>query len=141
MTRTVRWRLHTSSPPDKIYRFWTTDDGRERFWAEQSRSQDKSIALTFPDGAKEECRVLETQPQALFRFTYFGSEVTVQLDDDGHGGTDLTLTNRGVPEPEYEEVHAGWLNVLLPLKAAADFEVDLRNHDRSRTWKDGYVDQ
>jgi hypothetical protein len=67
--------------------------------------------------------VLETQPQALFRFTTSASEVTVQLDDDGHGGTELTLTNRGVPEPEYEEVHAGWLNVLLPLKAAADFEV------------------
>jgi hypothetical protein len=30
---------------------------------------------------------------------------------------------------------------LLALKAAADFGIDLRNHDRQRTWREGYVDQ
>jgi hypothetical protein len=28
----------------------------------------------------------------------------------------------------------------MALKAAADFGVDLRNHDRQRTWEQGYVE-
>lgn len=28
----------------------------------------------------------------------------------------------------------------MALKAAADFGVDLRNHDPTRTWDQGYVD-
>jgi hypothetical protein len=35
---------------------------------------------------------------------------------------------------------AGWVSVLLALKAAADFGIDLRNHDPARTWNKGYVD-
>lgn len=85
--------------------------------------------------------MLRTEPPSLFEFRYFGSIVAVELAGDGQGGTDLTLTNAGVAETEYQQVHAGWLNVLLPLKAAADFGVDLRNHDPTRTWRQGYVDQ
>jgi hypothetical protein len=35
---------------------------------------------------------------------------------------------------------AGWVSVLLALKAAADFRVDLRSHDPQRTWSQGYAD-
>jgi hypothetical protein len=31
--------------------------------------------------------------------------------------------------------------VLFPFKAAADFGVDLRNHDPSRSWDQGYADR
>jgi hypothetical protein len=55
--------------------------------------------------------------------------------------TDLLLTHSGVPEDEWVEVHAGWLNVLFPLKAWLKFGVDLRNHDATRTWDQGYADQ
>jgi hypothetical protein len=37
-------------------------------------------------------------------------------------------------------VNAGWVSVLLGLKAAADHGVDLRNHDAARTWSQGYCD-
>jgi hypothetical protein len=67
--------------------------------------------------------------------------VLFELAEDGKGGTDLTLTNSEVPADEYEQMLAGWLNVLLPLKAAADFGIDLRNHDPCRTWEERYVDQ
>jgi hypothetical protein len=30
--------------------------------------------------------------------------------------------------------------VLLALKSAADFGVDLRNHDPARTWDQGYAE-
>ena len=97
--------------------------------------------LGFPDGRQVDCKVQRSEPHSLFEFSYFESIVTVQLESDQQGGTDLTVTNWDVPERDYQEVHAGWLSVLLPLKAAADFNVDLRNHDGVRTWRDGYVDQ
>lgn len=54
--------------------------------------------------------------------------------------TDLTLSDAGVPAADRAEVTAGWVSVLLALKAAVDFGVDLRNHDRQRTWGTGYAD-
>ncbi|NNE99562.1 MAG: hypothetical protein HKN25_11135, partial [Pyrinomonadaceae bacterium] len=71
---------------------------------------------------------------------YFGSNVKFTLDDDGSGGTDLTLRCTGVNKDSREEVIAGWVSVLMAMKAAVDHGVDLRNHDASRTWADGFAD-
>ena len=38
------------------------------------------------------------------------------------------------------ENRAGWVSVLLGLKAWADFGVDLRTHDAARSWAAGFVD-
>ena len=38
------------------------------------------------------------------------------------------------------EVTAGWVSVLLAMKAAVDYGVDLRNHDETRTWSSGFAD-
>ena len=35
---------------------------------------------------------------------------------------------------------AGWVSVLMAMKAALDYGVDLRNHDIERTWMKGYAD-
>ena len=53
--------------------------------------------------------------------------------------TDLTLTDEGIAAEDWAEVHAGWVSVLLALKAVADFGVDLRNHDAERSWDKGYA--
>jgi hypothetical protein len=37
-------------------------------------------------------------------------------------------------------VTAGWVSVLMQLKAAVQFHVDLRNHSRERSWEKGYVE-
>ena len=141
MTKTILWRLHTASPPERIWELLTTDRGRERFWAEASRSDGDEFTLSFLTGVEETCRVTEAAPPRRFAFTYFGSRVLFELAPDGRGGTDITLTDAEVAEEDYEEVLPGWLNVLLPLKAAADFGVDLRTHDPARTWRERYVDQ
>jgi uncharacterized protein YndB with AHSA1/START domain len=141
MDKTIVWRLHTASPPQRIWELLTTDEGRERFWVERSQSHGDLFTLTFGMGISGESLILEAAAPALFAFTYFGTEVRIELEGDGSGGTDLTLTNSRVPEAEYEDMLPGWLNVLLPLKAAADFGVDLRNHDPQRTWRERYVDQ
>lgn len=62
------------------------------------------------------------------------------LKSDGAGGTDLHLIATEVPESSRMEMVAGWVSVLMAMKAAVDHGVDLRNHDSSRAWEQGYAD-
>jgi hypothetical protein len=43
-------------------------------------------------------------------------------------------------ERVHTEVIAGWVSVLMCLKAAVDFGVDLRAHDPEKHWDNGYVE-
>ena len=138
--KTVRWKLHLGSPPELVFTYLATDEGRQKFWVERSDSKGPELEFTFSNGLRCHAKVLVSDPPRAISFFYFDSVSEFRLESDSRGGTDLTLTNAGVQESEWNEVHAGWLNVLLPLKAAVDFGVDLRNHDPSRTWETGFVD-
>ncbi len=137
----IRWRLHLRSPAAVVYRALATDAGRASFWAESAVEDEGVIHFVFPNGATWEGRILEADPPHRFAVVYYGGSIArFSLADDGRGGTDLTLTDTGVPEGFRFEVTAGWVSVLLALKAAVDFGVDLRAHDPGRTWDDGYVE-
>ena len=135
MPSEIRWRLHLASPPEAVWELLATDEGRAHFWAEETRERDGEIEFRFPNGMSSQGRVLEREARRRLALEYFGSETTFELEPDGERGTDLTLVSEGEPE-----VLAGWVSVLLALKAACDFGVDLRNHDPQRTWWQGYCD-
>lgn len=139
--RPIRWRMHLAVPPHAVFTALDTDDGRASFWAESAREHDGRIHFRFSNGIQYESRILARRPPALWAIDYFGSEARFELTSDGRGGTDLLLVHHGVSADEWHEVHAGWLNVLFPLKARVVHGVDLRNHDPSRSWDDGYADQ
>lgn len=137
----IVWRLHLRSAPAAVYEMLATDEGRARFWAESAIEDDGAINFIFPNGLKCRCTVAGKRPPHSFEIEYIcGDAVKFELRDDGAGGTDLTLINEGVPESERLETLAGWVSVLMALKAAVDFGVDLRNHDRRRTWDEGFVE-
>ena len=137
----LRWRIHLASSPEAVYELLSTDEGRAQFWAESAVERDAAIEFTFPNGTTWRGRVLAAEPPRRYAVEYFGgSRATFELGPDGDGGTDLTLVESGVPEKWEGENRAGWVTVLLELKAAADFGVDLRNHDPRRTWSQGYCD-
>lgn len=137
----IRWRLHLRSPVTAVYRMLATDGGRERFWAESAVEKEGVIHFVFPNGATWAGRILAADPPHRFAIHYYGgSTATFTLAPDGRGGTDLTLVDKGVSADHHGEVLAGWVSVLLALKAAVDHGVDLRNHDPARTWDDGYVE-
>lgn len=137
----IRWRIHLTSPRELVYEAVATDEGRKRFWSEDSVEKDGTVEFTFPNRLAVKGRILERVPPKRFSITYFGeSRVTFELADDGRGGTDLTLTETGIPAEWRAENLAGWISVLLALKAAVDFSADLRNHDPNRTWDQGYAD-
>lgn len=137
----IRWRLFIPVAPDRVYAALATASGRESFWAESARESDQHIDFVFPGGLRHRARILQRTPPSRFVLSYFGSPVSFELSPTADHGTDLLLTHEGVAEAEWNEVHAGWLNVLFPLKAWLAYGVDLRNHSPQRTWWQGYADQ
>jgi uncharacterized protein YndB with AHSA1/START domain len=137
----IQWKIHLKSPPEEVYKALSTDQGRASFRAESAIEQDGIIDFVFPNHAEWKGKILDTVPSHKFKVEYYSdSVVTFELSPDGSGGTDLTLTDRGVPQEDREEVTAGWVSVLMAFKASVDFGVDLRNHDLKRTWDEGFAE-
>lgn len=139
-TPPISWRLSLDVPREEVYALLATDEGRARFWAESTRRRGDAITFRFADGSSHRAWVIEERPPSRFALTYFGGIATFRLNRAGKG-TRLELAHSGVTRDEWSEVQAGWVSALLALKAAAQFDVDLRNHDRRRSWKQRYVDQ
>lgn len=137
----IRWRMHIPVTPEEVFRALDSDEGRASFWAESAALVDERIEFRFINGYEYSSKVIERQPPKVFSIDYMGGPVRFELTPDGRGGTDLLLTHSGTSPDKWNEVHAGWLNVLFPLKAWVTHGVDLRNHDPERRWDDGYADQ
>jgi uncharacterized protein YndB with AHSA1/START domain len=135
----VRWRVHLASPPAAVWELLATDKGRARFWAESTSERDGAIEFVFPNGERYEGQVIAADASRRFEVDYFGTPARFSLEPDGAGGTELTLVHDVEPE-WHAEVNAGWVSVLMALKAVSDYGVDLRNHDAERTWWQGYCD-
>jgi uncharacterized protein YndB with AHSA1/START domain len=137
----ICWRMHLRVPPERVYAALDSSDGRAAFWAESARQHDGRITFRFINGVEHTSMIVTRRAPVEWAIDYFGGTARFELRSDGHGGTDLRLTHSGVAADEWHEVHAGWLNVLFPLKAWLQYGVDLRNHDPARSWEQGYADQ
>ena len=138
--RSLTWRLSLRASIADVFALLATDRGRESFWVERSTSRGDFIVLEFPSGQQLECLVFEQRPPIRFVLSYFeDTELRFELSAEG-SGTAITLRERGLSAEHFAENRAGWVSVLLNLKARADFGIDLRNHDRERTWAQGYPD-
>ena len=137
----VRLAIQIPVPPDEVFAVLDSPDGRARFWSESAFETDGVIEFRFINGSIYRGRILRRERPAVWSIDYFGATATFQIASDGRGGADLVLTHQGVPASEFAEVFAGWVSVLWPLKVWLLAHVDLRNHDRLRTWDQGYVDQ
>ena len=137
----LRWRVHFRSAPEAVYSALNSAEGREQYWSESSQEADGVIHFRVPGGLASRGRVIQRIPGRRFATEYFGWTVEFELQPDASGsGTELSMTCRNMPEKDRMEIAAGWVSVLMAMKAAVDFGVDLRNHDESRTWWQGYVD-
>jgi uncharacterized protein YndB with AHSA1/START domain len=137
----IRWRTHIPAARARVYDALDSDHGRASFWAESAVERDGRVEFVFANGYRCQSRIVERRRPEQFALEYFGGVASFQLTATADGGTDLLLVHAGVDPGSWNEVHAGWLNVLFPLKAMVGFGVDLRNHDPTRTWDQGYADQ
>ena len=136
----ITWKIHLKSNPAEVFELLTTSKGRTKFWSEKATEESGIIHFVFPNGQTYHSRILKNIGKKEFHLDYFNSLVKFQLEQTENDGTDLTLINENVSESDFSEVHAGWISVLMNLKAVADFQCDLRNHDPKRTWDQSYVD-
>lgn len=136
----IRWKMHFSSPREKVFTALATDTGRASYWAESAPEDDGKITFHILNYEAFSGRILSKEQPSKFALEYFGTVVEFLLEDDGAGGTDLSLVSTQVDESIRIEMIAGWISVLMAMKAAVDHGVDLRNHDASRSWSDGYAD-
>jgi uncharacterized protein YndB with AHSA1/START domain len=128
---TVLWRLHLRSSPEAVYGLLNSDEGRASFWSKSAIERNGAIDFEAKNGNRWSSRIIERIPARRLVLEY-GGVTTFDLSPDGRGGTDLTLTNTGFAPDERDDVLPGWLNILLSLKAQAEFGVDLRNDDPER---------
>jgi len=137
----IAWRCHLRSAPEAVYEMLDTAEGRERFWAAAAPEVGGAVEFRFSNGQTLTSKIVKRDPGKLFQLRYFnGSTVTFVLRSDGAGGTELTLTEEAFAPEDVLENLAGWISVLLGLKAAVDFRIDLRNHRPGCTWESGFVD-
>jgi uncharacterized protein YndB with AHSA1/START domain len=138
-SRTIRWKVAFRSSPDRVYQALASEACRRSFWALEAAERDGAIAFRFPNGVIETSRIVAAQPPRLFEIVYSGAPTRFEIEPAGEGAV-LTLTAEGAPSAEWEAVHAGWVAVLLALKAHVDFGIDLRNGDPACSWDAGFVD-
>jgi uncharacterized protein YndB with AHSA1/START domain len=137
----IRWRLYLKSPITRVFQALSTDAGRASFWVESAKEINGVIHFMFPNQMTWDGLILESIPPQKYSVRYYGnSTTTFTLEEDGEGGSILTLTDAGVPIQNRTEVIAGWVSVLMNLKAVVEFGVDLRNHDVTRQWDNGFVE-
>ncbi len=138
--RHVTWKTRLSADPEAVYAMLATAEGRGRFWAEDAVERGGVIHFVFSDGTEERSEILERNAPHLFRLRYFNSPTRFDIMPHEAGGSVLTVHAEDVPEEEHLDVHAGWVSVLMALKAALDFNIDLRNHSKAESWRQGFVE-
>ena len=137
----IRWRINIPANAQQVYDALDTRAGREGFWAESAEEINGRILFRFAGGARGHATVLDRLRPTYWSIDYFGSTARFELTDDGRGGTDVFLCHGEVPDEDWQEVHAGWLNVLFPMKAFVAYGIDLRNKDPARSWERGFADK
>ena len=136
---TIEWRIHFNSIPDIVFDFLNTKKGREKFWSESANEKEGKIEYIFPGRQTWTATILERIPNKNFVVEYYdGSITSFELTIDEKGETELLLRDQNVLKKWEKDVLAGWVSVLMTMKGAVDFGIDLRNHYPERTWDSGY---
>lgn len=137
---TIEWKVHFASTTEKVYKYLTTDNGRSKYWAEETKERNGFVEFKILNYPNYKSRIIEKKPHELFRLEYFGTDVTFKLKETSNNGTELFLKALTPNETVKNEMAAGWISVLMAMKGAVDFGIDLRNHDPKRVWENGYLD-
>jgi uncharacterized protein YndB with AHSA1/START domain len=136
----LRWRVALPAPREDVWALLATDAGRERFWAETSQQSGKRVELRFADGTTTRLEVLASNAPTSIAVRYFDAKTTFELTSTSGGLTLLEVTADNVLPADTIDVAAGWVSVLLCLKAYVMAGLDLRNHDPRYAWSAGFVD-
>jgi len=116
-------RIVLDAPAAKVYRYLTTAEGLLRWIAVDAIAEPVPggrLQWTHENGATMVGRFLELDPPRRLVFAYGwrddlmgvppeSTTVEIELTEDEHGLTTLTLTHRGIPPGVVEDHRHGWV--------------------------------
>lgn len=116
---TESFKLHITlgTPPDQVFEAWLDDDEHSVFTGGAAQiDPEVGGAFTAWDGYISGRTLVKEPPRRIvqsWRTTDFAedepdSELELTFDDDGQGGTKLTLQHRAIPEGQAARYEQGW---------------------------------
>ncbi|HEY7782965.1 MAG TPA: SRPBCC domain-containing protein [Ktedonobacterales bacterium] len=141
----IRESVKLASGRDRVWQALTTPNGLAAWWAERAEIEPMDggiLRLHFSNRRILDSKVIMCRAPEYLAFVYFGgTRAAFELATNPAGGTIVTVTDSGFSsQQDYAETLAGWVSVLLALKAQVDFGVDLRNHNPVFSWEHGFAD-
>jgi uncharacterized protein YndB with AHSA1/START domain len=141
----IRESVKLAAGRDRVWQALTTPNGLAAWWAERAEIEPTDggiLRLHFSNRRILDSKVIMCRPPEYLAFVYFGgTRAAFELAPSPSGGTIVTVTDGGFSsQQDYAETLAGWVSVLLALKAQVDFGVDLRNHNPAFSWEHGFAD-
>jgi hypothetical protein len=121
-TPIITWKIHLRSAPEAVYRMLATKEGRSRFWADAAEEEQGVIHFRFSNGQQLEApRAGEDAPGTLSAELLRRQRRDLRAAGGREGRYGPHAERTRCPTQEYEQNRAGWVSVLLMLKAAVDF--------------------
>lgn len=136
--KNVSWRVVCHANIKKVFDLIATDSGRTKFWCEQSTTSEDHIHMIFPGGETETARILKYDRPTSMEIIYFGAVTKFQITELRSGC--VVHVEAIVRDADFDETNAGWVSVLMNLKAVSTYDIDLRNHKQDYSWARGFID-
>lgn len=142
-------RIEIAASPERVFRAWTEANEVQSWFANRAESEPKKggrYYLEFLGGDIADMKFLDLRKpsRVVFTFGHKGETVAVKIRKSGKG-TVCELEQAGMSTSPKSRVHmhmgckTGWVFFLTNLKAWLEHGVDLRSHDKKRSYNQSYV--
>jgi uncharacterized protein YndB with AHSA1/START domain len=142
-------RVALKAPPEKVFRAWTDDKIVSKWFTEKTVIEPKKngrIYFEWTAGDKMEAKVINIVKNRLFVFPFGNNSerVEVRIKKDGKGSMcELRQLNMKTTDDMKWMMHRGciqgWTFFLTNLKSYLEHGIDLRGHDKKKSYKQDYV--
>ncbi len=116
-TESFELHITLATPPDQVFEAWLDDEEHSAFTGGEARiDPEVGGAFTAWDGYIEGRTLIKEPPRRIvqsWRTSDFAaddadSQIELIFDDDGKGGTKLTLRHSAIPEGQSARYEQGW---------------------------------
>lgn len=142
-------KIEIAAPPERVFEAWTTAEQLSGWFTVTTEFEPRKggrIYFEWLGGDRFETTVTEIKKNKLvvFPFGSSGEQVRVKIRKS-KGGTICTLEQSNMKTSPKHKVgmhlgcKVGWTFFLTNLKAWLEHGVDLRSHDRQKSYANGYL--
>jgi len=142
-------KIEIKAAPSRVFKAWTDPDIINKWFTVKTEFEPRKggrIYFEWLAGDKFETRVLaiKKNERILFPFGNKGEKVEVRLKKSGRK-TILTVKQYDMkitPEAKWsmhKGCEVGWAFFMANLKAYLEHGIDLRGHDKKKSYKQGYL--